>query len=432
MFQSQGDHHTHDRFATASLWLLCFVAVSPSLGTAVAAIGRLVLYLLSLAYLLWWAQRAPASWRSAAVQRDPALRPLTIVVLLACGYMALSAFWSTVPGDSAWLAWTRHARLLTIPVVCYLIATSGRGLVVLRAFTLGQVFVVLSAWLLVVGVRAPWVTANSADTTYAVFGSYLEQSISQSVLAAILWFQRDVIFGPRGRWIAVVLALATLLLTLGFLQGRSGHLVALGLVSLACLHAVPRRWRWTTLAVPFVAFAVLSGASDHFRNRMALVVHEVQAYAQTGATNSSSGERLAFWGASAQAIAQRPLLGSGAGSWNHEYLRIGGQNVPQPTADNPHQLFLLWAVEGGLLGLALLLAVFGSLWAYSMRLEPRDAHTLQAIALALAISGMFNSMIFGIGMGDFFCVGLGILLAMYKHPLPSALHPPAPNDAKTH
>jgi hypothetical protein len=27
---------------------------------------------------------------------------------------------------------------------------------------------------------------------------------------------------------------------------------------------------------------------------------------------------------------------------------------------------------------------------------------------------MFNSMIFGIGMGDFFCVGLGILLAMHK------------------
>jgi O-antigen ligase len=181
-----------------------------------------------------------------------------------------------------------------------------------------------------------------------------------------------------------------------------------------------------------VAFAVLAGASDHFRNRMVLVVHEVQAYAQTGATNSSSGERLAFWGASVQAIAQRPLLGSGAGSWNHEYLRIGGQNVPQPTADNPHQLFLLWAVEGGLLGLALLLAVFWSLWAYSTRMEPRDAHTLQAIALALAISGMFNSMIYGIGMGDFFCVGLGILLAMHKHPPPSALYPPAPNDAKTH
>jgi O-antigen ligase len=414
MFQSQGDHAAPDRFATVSLWLLCFVAVSPSLGTAVAAIGRLVLYLLALAYLVWWAQRRTAAQQRVAAQRDATVQPVCAVVLWACAFMALSVLWSTVPSDAAGLAWTRHARLLTIPVIYYLIATSDRGLVVLRAFAFAQLFVVLTAWLLVVGIRAPWVTANSADTTYAVYGSYLEQSISQSVLAAILWFQRGVIFGPRGRWIAVAFAVSTLVLTLGFLQGRSGHLVALGMVSLACLHAMPKRWRWATLAVPFVAFAVLAGASDHFRKRMALVGHEVQAYAQTGATNSSSGERLAFWGASVQAIAQRPLLGSGAGSWNHEYLRIGGDGVPQPTADNPHQLFLLWAVEGGLVGLALLLAVLWRLWAFSKHQEPRDAHTLQAVVLALVISGMFNSMIFGIGMGDFFCVGLGILLAMHK------------------
>jgi hypothetical protein len=52
--------------------------------------------------------------------------------------------------------------------------------------------------------------------------------------------------------------------------------------------------------------------------------------------------------------------------------------------------------------------------AFSKHLAPPDAHTLQALVAALVISGMFNSMIFGIGMGDFFCVGFGILLAMHK------------------
>jgi hypothetical protein len=34
------------------------------------------------------------------------------------------------------------------------------------------------------------------------------------------------------------------------------------------------------------------------------------------------------------------------------------------------------------------------------------------MVLALVISGLFNSMIYGIGMGDFFCIGLGILAAL--------------------
>ena len=60
----------------------------------------------------------------------------------------------------------------------------------------------------------------------------------------------------------------------------------------------------------------------------------------------------------------------------------------------------------------MLCAVLVSLWLYSRKLAVADALSLQAIVAALAISGMFNSMIYGIGMGDFFCVGLGILASM--------------------
>jgi uncharacterized membrane protein len=72
----------------------------------------------------------------------------------------------------------------------------------------------------------------------------------------------------------------------------------------------------------------------------------------------------------------------------------------------------LWAVEGGLLGLVLLCAVWAALWRYGRGLAANDGHALQAMVLALVISGLFNSMIYGIGMGDFFCIGLGILVAL--------------------
>lgn len=144
------------------------------------------------------------------------------------------------------------------------------------------------------------------------------------------------------------------------------------------------------------------------------VVSEVSAYSQTRATDSSSGERLVYWSTSLQAIAEKPLLGHGAGSWNFEYRKLGGDKLAPPTTDNPHQLFLLWAVEGGLIGVALLISVLSSLLFFSKKLDARDAQTLQALVLALVISGMFNSMIFGIGIGDFFCIGFGIVLSLHK------------------
>ena len=153
-----------------------------------------------------------------------------------------------------------------------------------------------------------------------------------------------------------------------------------------------------------LAVVLMFQLSTTFRERMTQVGSEVAMHRQGSAQETSSGARLEYWRASLQAIAEQPLFGHGAGSWNQAYLRLKGPQVSSlhDTASDPHQLFLLWAVEGGLLGLALLCAVLATLWRYGSRLAAADGHALQSMVLALVISGLFNSMIYGIGMGDFF------------------------------
>jgi O-antigen ligase len=340
---------------------------------------------------------------------------LPIAVILASAfYMALSVAWSSVDLADAWISWTRHARLLTIPILVYLLQDEAEGHAVLRAFAYAQLFVVISSSMLVLGLPVPWALAVNEFNPYTVFGSYLEQSISQAVLVGILWFQRDTIFGPRGRRAAIIAAAATLVLTLGFMQGRSGHLVAVGVVTLACLYALPKNYKWAIVVVPFLVVALMLAGSSNFRNRLLEVNSEVSAYAQSAVKVTSSGDRLEYWRASVLAFTEKPVLGYGAGSWNHEYRRIEGIKPTINTAnpDNPHQLFLLWAVEGGIVGLALLCAVFGVVFLHSRQLKRSDALTQQSILLSLVISGMFNSMIYGIGMGDFFCIAIGLLMSM--------------------
>ena len=400
-------HPTSSRMDSARLGLLYFVALSASLGTAVSAIGRLLLYLAALVYLVGLAR---GRGRATGTGLPPAM---SWAVLLALAYMALSVLWSAVgPVEALW-SWSRHARILTILILLCLIANLAEARAVLRVFVWGQLFVVLSAWMLVLKLPVPWAT-GAWQGSFAVYSSYLEQGISQAVLVALLWFQRDHVFGPRGHWLALGLAVATAVLTIGLMPGRSGHLVLLGVLTFALFHQLPRRFRWAVLLAPMLGVVLMFQLSTTFRERMTQVGSEVAMHRQGSAQETSSGARLEYWRASLQAITEQPLLGHGAGSWNQAYRRLKGPQVSSmyDTASDPHQLFLLWAVEGGLLGLALLCAVLATLWRYGSRLAAADGHALQAMVLALVISGLFNSMIYGIGMGDFFCIGFGILAAL--------------------
>ena len=335
---------------------------------------------------------------------------------MAVCYMAVTSIWSSVGVVEGISVWTRHARILSIPLMVCLITSAPEARMVLRVFIWGQVFVVISAWLMAIGVPVPWAT-GAWQGSNAVFSSYLEQCITQAVLVALLWFQRDDIFGPRGRWLAVLTAFLTAFLTIGLMPGRSGHLVLLGMLTLICAHHLPKKYRLAALTIPVLAFMLLLQTSGTFRDRMNSVVKEVTAYTPGNSQDeSSSGLRLTYCHTSTQAIGEKLLLGHGSGSWNHEYKRLRGTLIPGQTASvsDPHQIFLLWAVEGGLLGLALLVIVLVALWRFSGLINNNERQSMRALIAGLVIAGLFNSIPFGIGIGDFFCIGLGIMAAFRR------------------
>lgn len=408
------------------LGLMFFIALSPSLGTAVAALGRLALMLWALIALL-------TLHRSGADKGPWSLhKPLTVCILLACLYMALSTLWSSADTEHTWFSWTRHARLLTIPLVYYLLRDPAQGRKVLHVFIGTQLFVGFSSWLLVAGYTPPWISGTYSETTYASYGSYLEESIAQATTVGLLWFQRDLIFGPRGRWLAIAAAASCAAMSLVYLHGRSGHMVLLSLVALMVFQALPKKFRWLAAITPFIACTLLWFGSTNFQQRLKAVYTESISFSHQANAASSSGLRLQFWKSSLQSYAQSPLSGHGAGSWNTEFRRQLDKE-PNPTVDpaistsDPHQLFLLWAVEGGAIAVLILLGVFFCIGSSAKYLSPADAWTLVALLLSLLVSSLFNSTLYGIGTGDYYCVGLGILLSLasprFAHAKPTSIAP---------
>lgn len=402
------------------LSIIYFATLSVSLGTAVSAMGRLALYLLALWTVL---ANVVAHQPSIDWPDRPWFECWHVVTLMAVAFMAMSVLWTDADGIKGVSSWTRHARLITIPLLWMLIRNRSEVRSVLRVFVIAQLFVMLSSWLLVAEVPVPWATAFNAKTTFAVFGSYLEQSIMGAILVFILWYQRDWIFGKNGQWLAIAAAFVTFILVVGYLAGRTGYLVFTVLASMSIMYALPRRWRWTAVVIPFVIAAIVFACFKTARERMVQVPLEILAYSQHGNTNSSSGERLIYWQTSLQSMAEKPIAGSGSGSWNNEFRRwSAGKSVSNfETTDNPHHMFLLWAVEGGVIGLSLLCCVLLSLLMYSRSLIAPDAHSLQSVLAALVIAGLTTSTIYGIGMGDYFCMLIGIVLcnghdAVIRHP----------------
>ncbi|MGC3985663.1 MAG: O-antigen ligase family protein [Pseudorhodoferax sp.] len=371
------------------------------------SISKALLLLGALGLVLWPALRGQRDLAAARLRSPP-------LILAALAFLALSLFWTTVPQGEALGALGKHAKLLMVPILVLFLRTRREALVALAWFAGAQVFLLLSSWLLVLGVPVPWATADTALVDNAVFTNYLGQSIMTATVAAVCWHLRSYLPHPWMRQAAVGVAALGLASTLFVMPGRTGHLVAIAVISLALLWRLPRRMRFLGVLAPVAVAALLLLASDPMRHRAGLVVDESVAFAERADNRSSSGERLNFWHRSVQAIAERPLSGFGLGSFNKQYNRLdaGRGNPITFGVKNPHQEFLLWGVEAGIGAMLLLCALLYCLYR-DLCLGERPAVRAGASTMAaLLISCMFNSTLFDAAIGDFFCVTIGLLMAL--------------------
>lgn len=138
----------------------------------------------------------------------------------------------------------------------------------------------------------------------------------------------------------------------------------------------------------------------------------------------SSGTRVKLWRGSLQSITENPLHGTGVGSWSQEFNRQQERHeptTPVKIAGNPHQEFLLWGVELGISGIALLCLIILSIYRDSRRFDQQTRRALQSVLMAMTVACLFNSILYDAQIGDFFCVALGLLLALGYHAKPAAL-----------
>nr|WP_295768103.1 O-antigen ligase family protein [Rhodoferax sp.] len=402
-----------DRATTTGVWnarlaLVCLSAVSVSLPMAWISLAKVLVLVVGLGYLVFDTVRG---------RRDTALSALWTPRLLVAIPLAFAAslLWTGADMPSALNTLLKHIKLVEITLLAVLVRSVAEARIAITAFVLGQGFLLLSSWLLFVGVPVPWQAGSAVK--YEVFSTYLDQSLMFATSAGVFWYLRAEQLWPR--WVGIVLAVLALVNTLLLLEGRSGYLVALTTIALAIMWTMPRRLRVAALLVtPVVLLLGLSLGSAKVHERVTKIFDESQNFAHTQqvAEGDSSGWRLNAWLRSVQAVQEKPLHGHGVGNWAPVVKRIQGSDADaifgQGNHSNPHEEYLLWAVELGLGGALLLLGLFLCMARDALRFPPPVQQALLGVVAATAVACLFNSALYDDLMGDYFCVSLGLLMAL--------------------
>jgi O-antigen ligase len=252
----------------------------------------------------------------------------------------------------------------------------------------------------------------------SVFRSYLEYSGNKSILLGILlaiaapWMLHDAIAHPeRGpvwlRIFAVIYVAAALLL---LAKTRTGALIFLLLCLLIGAKHMTLSWRAAGL---FLAAILVLGVTFKFASglstRMENTVNDVTAFSQNKKI-SGQGIRLDIYRTTAQIIRERPVTGHGIGTWMSQFQRKV-QGDPVEIQTTPHNDYLLYASEIGLLGVAALLWIWLAQLALAWRIGGDQGMWLGMLGVAIMVGGVFNAILRDALFGLSFMILLAIPLA---------------------
>ena len=205
--------------------------------------------------------------------------------------------------------------------------------------------------------------------------------------------------------------------------GRTGYLVLALLFLYFFVVTLGRRGMVLFITVFAAVFLTAYITSESFQQRMNDAARQFTAWEPGTPSTDSVGERLEYWANSLQIIREQPLLGSGTGSFPEVYARaVAGRDMLATV--NPHNEYLLIAVQTGLIGLASLIYLFYRQWRYAGELAGGFYRDLaRGLVLTFVIGCLFNSLLLDHTEGLLFAWLTALVFAAPAKPPPSPARP---------
>jgi len=376
-------------------WLA--VAVAVSLPWSTSATGILIALWLAAVLPTMSVDRVRRELTTAA-----GALPVLLWVLAAIGMLWADATWSERIAGLG-----KFHRLLLIPLLLAHFRRSDQGIWVFYGYLAAALAVLIASWALAV---IPGLTWRGVE-----FGVPAKDYIFQGesfVICAFALIVRACEDSRARHWrsVAGLVALAGFFLADIFFVA-TGRTVFLVLPVLGAFVGW-RQFGWHGLLgfclIGSVVGAVVWFGSPYLRARVDTSVAEFQAYRASDDSNST-GVHLEFLRKSLGIIATAPVIGHGTGSSLEQFRRaaVGETGAAAATTGNPHNQIFAVAIQLGLVGAVVLLAMWV---AHFMLFRDGGLNALigAVIVIENVVSSLVNSHLFDFTQGWLYVFGVGV------------------------
>jgi O-antigen ligase len=347
---------------------------------------------------------APAFLRT--LRQPISMAPVAFFLLALIGTL-----WSDATWGARLYAITPTAKLLVLPFLFYHFQRSQRGQWVLVAFLVSCTLLMAVSWIVAF---EPGLTLKSRDVaSRGIFvKNYIDQSQEFTLCAVALAYPAIVLLRAGKIWQALLLSAIGLsfVVNLAFVIVSRTALVTMPVMA-AVFGLLHLRWK-TNLTILFAAIGVVAAAwfvSPQLETTVQSFARDYQLYRDTGYA-TSIGERLEYWRKSLQFFIDAPIAGHGTGSTRGLFEKAATGSAwfaSGSVIGNPHNQTLNVAVQWGLVGIAVLYAM----WILHLLLF-RGEDLANWVGLLVVVqnifTSLFNSHIFDFHEGWMYVLGVGV------------------------
>ncbi|MBC9877466.1 O-antigen ligase family protein [Bradyrhizobium sp. INPA01-394B] len=340
-----------------------------------------------------------------SLKRPICAAPIALVLLALVGTLWSDADWGT-----RLYALSPTAKLLVLPALLYHFDRSPRGHWIFVAFLVSCALLSVMSWLVAF---YPDLTLKPDHSERGIFvKNYINQSQEFALCAVGLAYPIVMLLHQKRYWFAgLLIALAlSFFVNMAFVVVSRTALVTVPIMFgvFALLHL---RWR----SIVMIAAALIAGAaiawqaSPHLRKTADSFASDYTRYVEKGEA-TSAGLRLEFWRKSLRFFADAPIMGHGTGSTRglFEQAKTGsGYQASAEVIGNPHNQTLNVAVQWGIIGIAILYAI----WILHLRLFRGDglANWVGLLVVVQNVfTSLFNSHLFDYHEGWMYVIGVGV------------------------
>jgi O-antigen ligase len=344
------------------------------------------------------------------------MRPICALPITFFALALVGTLWSDASWGARLYAVSPTAKLLMLPLLLYHFERSPRGVWVFVAFLASCTLLMAVSWVVAF---EPDLSLKPEALERGIFvKNYIDQSQEFALCAVALAYPLMTFLQTNKIRLAVLLAAIALsfLMNMMFVVISRTALVTMPIM-LAVFALLHLKLRTTILASCIAALfaAVVWNASPDLRTTVAKFFAD---YQQTWGQNNPSGmgSRLQFWQKSLRFFAEAPVIGHGTGSARglFEQAAIGQIGSHAEIVANPHNQTLNVAVQWGVIGVAVLYAM----WLLHLLLFRGDGLATWIGLLVVVqniFTSLFNSHLFDFHEGWMYVLGVGVAGGMTLH-----------------